>query len=140
MKACILYSLSFSIISLPDAPLLLISCTQHTSTFLLVNVSATSPAHPLILPTFKLANLNFSSVSLQKYRLTIWQWSGLMLVLPCLEPSSVTPASLMHVWWNIGASFTVFNTNQFRRMETQCFYQDTISSLFCPFPHKWRVF
>ena len=97
MKACILGSLSFPIISLPDAPLLLISCTQLTSTFLLVNVSATSPAHPLILPTFKLANLNFSSVSvIPEYRLTIWQWSGLMLVLPCLEPSSVTPASLMH--------------------------------------------
>lgn len=127
MKASIVYSLPFLIIILVDAPLLLISCAEHTLTFLLINVSTISPLHPLILPTFRLANLNFFSISvIPKDRLTIWQCSGLMSYLPSLGPSSVTLAPLIHLWWNIWAHFTGFtNTNQFRRLKNQCFYQDT---------------
>lgn len=55
-------SSSIPIISQHDAPLHLISCTRRTLAFLHVNVSTFSLVRSFIVLTFKLPNLNFSSV------------------------------------------------------------------------------
>ena len=122
----VLCSLAFPIFSLADAPLHLISCTQHTSTFHLDNALTTLPAHPLIVPTFKLPNLNFSSVSVvPDCRLTIWQCSGLTSALLCAGSSSVTPAHL--ILEQVLRLYAL--TNQLRSLEIQYFYQDTITRM-----------
>ena len=110
----ILYLLSFSVISQADAPLHPIFCTHHILTFLLVIVSTTSLAYPLIVPIFRLPNLNFSSVYVvPNCRLIIWEYLWLASTLLYAGPLSMTPALLTQLWlilnWtisSIGASFT----------------------------------
>ena len=151
----ILYSLFFPVINLADASLHLTSCTHHTSTFL-VNVS-TTPVWLLMVPVFKLPKLNFCSVSMvPDCWMTIWRCSGLTPALPCASPSSMTPVPFTQLWFAHNKSiieileqvlrlyalsnksitekleqvlrhYALGNSNQFRRLETQYFYRETIS-------------
>ena len=109
-------------------------CTSP-SYFLLGNASATFPSQPLMVPTFKLPNLNFFSVLVvPDHWMTIWQCSWLTSALAWVGPSSVTLGLLTHLWFSNNKTiieileqvfwlYALTNTNQFRGLELSVFIE-----------------
>ena len=111
------------------------------STPLLVRVSTISADLPLIVPTFRVATLNFtvSGCCWCNSLITVWECSHLTSFLPCAVPSLFVPVPFTQLWFEF--SFTIMSLlkrgfyrtgcpswrpTYSQHRKTGCFYHDTI--------------